>query len=167
MKDCSKCGENLELSCFYIRSDNGRPMSQCKRCDNKKTKKFIQDNKESRRRSDQEYYKKNKERINATSKAWKAANPEALRVYRNTRRAKKIGNGGNLTASEWRMIKASWLNRCASCGTKEKISLDHIVPISLGGPHSQENVQPLCGSCNSSKGAKAYSFLRTSLQRKL
>jgi hypothetical protein len=32
--------------------------------------------------------------------------------------------------------------------------IDHIVPISLGGPHSVDNLQCACRSCNASKNAK-------------
>jgi hypothetical protein len=42
---------------------------------------------------------------------------------------------------------------CAYCGKwHEKLTLDHIVPKSKGGPHySRFNIVPACFSCNSSK----------------
>lgn len=40
---------------------------------------------------------------------------------------------------------------CATCKTTERLSLDHIVPLSKGGPHDPSNWQCLCVSCNSSK----------------
>jgi hypothetical protein len=40
------------------------------------------------------------------------------------------------------------------CGSTENISLDHKKPYSLGGRHSRSNLQVLCRSCNSRKGAR-------------
>jgi hypothetical protein len=42
---------------------------------------------------------------------------------------------------------------CVKCGSKKYLTLDHIVPVSLGGVTSEENAQTLCRSCNSRKGA--------------
>jgi hypothetical protein len=43
---------------------------------------------------------------------------------------------------------------CLHCGTPERLSLDHIRPFSLGGRDTYDNLQTLCGPCNSSKGAR-------------
>ena len=43
---------------------------------------------------------------------------------------------------------------CAHCGTTESLTVDHIHPISRGGSDDPENLQILCSSCNSSKGAR-------------
>jgi hypothetical protein len=44
--------------------------------------------------------------------------------------------------------------KCKRCGKKRKLAIDHIFPLSLGGSNNLENLQLLCGSCNSSKGAR-------------
>ena len=43
---------------------------------------------------------------------------------------------------------------CAKCGSKKRLELDHIKPISMGGKDTLKNLQVLCKTCNLSKGAK-------------
>ncbi len=40
---------------------------------------------------------------------------------------------------------------CQSCGTTKKLTIDHIIPLNLGGTHDLSNFQTLCQSCNSRK----------------
>lgn len=44
--------------------------------------------------------------------------------------------------------------RCVQCGAVEDLTIDHIYPKSLGGAHTADNLQTLCRSCNSRKGAR-------------
>lgn len=44
-------------------------------------------------------------------------------------------------------------SECARCGTQEDLTLDHIIPFSHGGPHTEDNLRVLCRTCNSSRGA--------------
>lgn len=44
--------------------------------------------------------------------------------------------------------------RCVQCATHVDLSVDHIKPESKGGTLDFDNLQTLCRSCNSSKGAK-------------
>jgi 5-methylcytosine-specific restriction endonuclease McrA len=43
---------------------------------------------------------------------------------------------------------------CQSCGTRDDLAVDHLIPESKGGPMVMENLQTLCRSCNSSKGSR-------------
>lgn len=43
-------------------------------------------------------------------------------------------------------------NKCAFCGSSDKLAVDHIYPIVLGGDSSMDNLQVLCRACNSYKG---------------
>lgn len=45
--------------------------------------------------------------------------------------------------------KREWLaDKCAYCGSTEKLELDHIIPIFDGGTTIKENSQTLCRHCN-------------------
>lgn len=44
--------------------------------------------------------------------------------------------------------------RCVACGSDEDLTVDHIFPWSKGGSDELDNLQTLCGTCNSSKGAR-------------
>lgn len=55
------------------------------------------------------------------------------------------------TIDEWYDMLDFFEWTCAICFTTEKITKDHIIPISLGGSDGIENLQPLCRSCNTGK----------------
>jgi hypothetical protein len=44
--------------------------------------------------------------------------------------------------------------QCVTCGSGEYLTLDHIHPWSLGGSDDPSNLQTMCRSCNSRKGAR-------------
>ena len=43
---------------------------------------------------------------------------------------------------------------CKRCGSSDDLSVDHIVPQRHGGTDDYDNLQTLCRSCNSRKGAR-------------
>lgn len=44
--------------------------------------------------------------------------------------------------------------KCVVCGTSEDLTLDHVVPVALGGLNDMDNLQTMCRSHNSQKGIK-------------
>jgi 5-methylcytosine-specific restriction endonuclease McrA len=43
-------------------------------------------------------------------------------------------------------------NQCVYCGNRERLTLDHVVPRSLGGRDSWDNLVTACQACNAEKG---------------
>ena len=43
--------------------------------------------------------------------------------------------------------------RCVRCHSTEKLEVDHILPVALGGGNEDGNLQTLCFRCNRAKGA--------------
>lgn len=43
---------------------------------------------------------------------------------------------------------------CRHCGTGQDLTIDHIMPWSMGGADDEANLQTLCQPCNSRKGAR-------------
>ena len=58
--------------------------------------------------------------------------------------------------------------RCKGCNDHFRVrnmTVDHITPWSQGGSNAMENLQLLCGACNSTKGDRDMDYLTTQLKR--
>lgn len=42
-------------------------------------------------------------------------------------------------------------HKCVRCGSTDRLTVDHIIPIVRGGTNDEANLQTLCGPCNSGK----------------
>lgn len=82
----------------------------------------------------------------------KVRNKEKKRFYESVREFRLRGSAGSFTFKEWEDLKKKYDGQCPSCGEKEKLTIDHIKPISRGGDNSIDNIQPLCLRCNILKG---------------
>ena len=102
------------------------------------------------------WYLKDPQRHVEVSTAWRKANPEKVRASVRNRTALRKAAEGTHTAQEIIELldRQNW--ECAECGVslKEKRHIDHIVPLSRGGPNYISNLQGLCPTCNCSKNAR-------------
>lgn len=78
--------------------------------------------------------------------------------------ARAEGATGTCSHSDWLVLLGFYRNRCAKCrrpfvrysGDRKAakgglLTIDHIIPVRLGGANTPNNLQPLCLSCNTSK----------------
>ena len=88
-----------------------------------------------------------------TVKRWRERNAEVsrqrLRLANQKRKAAKLGQESRIvtTKDAARILNSA----CVNCGDRDKIQIDHIIPLSRGGRHAIGNLQPLCSFCNLSK----------------
>ena len=120
---------------------------------------WYHDDKDRKKEVQRQYRISHPEKGRGRFKRWLLGNPGKLREYDQNRRALKKGNGGKITSEEWTMLMEKYGYKCLCCGRNDvKLTLDHIVPLVKGGLNTIDNAQPLCGSCNSSKGTKIIDY---------
>lgn len=73
---------------------------------------------------------------------------------RETRKRSIIKEFGSHSIAEWKELLKKHNNSCAHCGATQRITRDHIIPLSKGGTDLISNIQPLCHSCNCKKHNK-------------
>ena len=183
MKQSTKCKHIKPHSEFSkdSRSSSGL-LSRCKECMReykrnwsknnpekvvKYSKNWSKNNPEKRKESANNWYyrnkesenyksklraRENKEKIAIRKKHWAKNNPEKIRAQTERRRIRKLQNKEYLiTEKEYKKL---YLQPCVYCGSKKRITMDHVIPISRGGTHGIGNLVPACLSCNSSKRDK-------------
>ena len=139
-----------------------------------RSRAWYENNKQRTSENVKSYREQNSEWVKWYQKTWASANRDKRRSSykkwgqsekgktsissRNSRRKARLrGATGSHSANEWNELKQNCNYTCNMCNTKEpdiKLTRDHIITVSKGGSDSIENIQPLCGSCNSKKKDK-------------
>lgn len=115
--------------------------------------RYLKDREGYKRRS-QQWRERNRDKDSEGSRRWQRENPVAKRAIKHQRRARKQANGGSYTVQEWNELCARYDHRCLCCGEHKPLTVDHVLPLSLGGDNTINNLQPLCLACNVRKHAK-------------
>jgi len=189
-KRCTKCKEVKVVSEFHRCSKNGDGLKcRCKDCRAEYARDYMATynpayykvHREEIKAAANHYYKENTEQVcermrdycreyaednRSRALRWAKDNRERFRENQRAYRHRRRSNGGSHTVEEWLALCATYDGKCARCGAEEQ-TLDHIVPVLLGGSNDIENIQPLCRSCNSSKGAKVLDYRRSTVDRVL
>lgn len=70
-------------------------------------------------------------------------------VHRRTTTQRGYGSGWQKLSRELRVGRV-----CAICGSDYDLTVDHVVPQSLGGTHARSNLQVMCRACHGRHGAR-------------
>lgn len=96
-----------------------------------------------------------KERSRERNRKWLAEHRDLDHQKRRNRRARIKEADGKFTTQEWNDLRNDYGHRCAYCNRPmDRLTADHIIPLTRGGTNGIENIVPACHSCNSSKNAK-------------
>lgn len=58
-------------------------------------------------------------------------------------------------------------HKCLKCGTRENLTVDHIIPKSRGGNNSFVNLQTLCLKCNAEKKDNIIQYSNSKATKKM
>ena len=112
-------------------------------------------------------YLKNPDASKAYSKEHRSRRKDLHAVYAENKRVRKMNGDGRLSSNLVGLLLTEQGSRCPYCLNDLRvtgINLDHYMPLALGGPHQDSNIQLTCPHCNSRKRAKdPLDFLREML----
>ena len=168
MKTCSKCKESKALDCFTSRRDapDGL-MYSCKNCSNARSKEYRSGNQAKCAEYQRIYRVERQDEVRqrvqryiasperrATLTKYRKAHPEVFRIANHLRRARVAQNTIEVVPNDILSILVDlYGNSCMYPGCERvDLTLDHIIPVSKGGPHAFDNFQILCKYHNTSKG---------------
>lgn len=129
---------------------------------------------------DAQYTRENPDKISEYNKRWRRenpgratelwrewckANPERAREIDARHRAKRRAAMSSTTVGpvSYRQVLEDFGMVCHICDTEiadmDDLHFDHVIPLSRGGPHVQENIRPAHADCNRRKSDKLMSEL--------
>lgn len=152
-KECRTCGEVKPLPSFpKCKSGIGGRRSRCTECSRIQWKEYREKNRDKYLFKIRKWRLANPEKQLESQRKWKLRNPQKDKVYQNQRKARLENLRDDLTHAQWESTVKHFNYSCALSGDKEKITMDHFIPISSGkGGTYDGNVYPITSKLNNSK----------------
>lgn len=76
------------------------------------------------------------------------------RISNSKRRATKVTTASETIDTHIESLLLTPNQKCPYCQEMNKLSIDHIIPLSKGGTHTEDNIELVCLPCNLRKGNK-------------
>lgn len=115
---------------------------------------YYQHNRDRIRAWHQEYGKQNRSVLRERLKDWRRTPRGRFSQAQESRKRRirlKSCHRSSYTLDQVQGLYQAFEHSCTYCGSIEKLTLDHFLPISKGGSDCLGNLIPACGQCNSSK----------------
>ena len=119
------------------------------------SRRWHEEHPEKVREVQRNYYQRNKEARLENSRRWRHNNPDQVARQNEARRAREAGAA--VEVIDYQRIYKRDRDICYLCGQKVKKAerhLDHVIPLSRGGSHSEDNLRVTHAKCNLLKGTK-------------
>ena len=155
-KVCPKCHCIKSVSNFHKSkqfNDGLRPW--CKACVSNYNKSRYKNKSDEIRNKVNEYRMANAQAVKIRKKVWATANAEIINIRVQNRNFGK--KGGQISFNIRQVLRLEQGNKCSGCLrslSEHGDHLGHVFPLSLGGEHSDSNMQLLCPLCNIRKSNK-------------
>lgn len=118
---------------------------------------YIAANKNRKREYDRIRHKSIAQQVSARAAAWNAKNKDRrsaiVKAYDGRRRSQVSGGVSGPQIKAW-LDQASKVCHWCGCDCSGRFHVDHIIPLSKGGPHELDNLAISCPPCNLRKNAK-------------
>jgi 5-methylcytosine-specific restriction endonuclease McrA len=120
-------------------------------------KEYSKKNQHIIRRAGYRYFRRHKHIVHERNKAYRQTHMDKVLYWIRRRKVAHLKAKGSHTLRQWTKLRRKTGGICPCCKKNvglERLTPDHIVPLVRGGADYIWNIQPLCKSCNSSKGAR-------------
>jgi 5-methylcytosine-specific restriction endonuclease McrA len=174
MRCCGACRESFPLETFGWKDRAaGKRLAACPPCLAARQRRYYAANPDRVKARTYQWNKANRETFNAVHRnyiagseeqrrkkaardyAWARANPTKIAGYMQRRRAaKRVSEVAPVDRAAIIVRDGGICYLCGSKPTGRNLTLDHVIPLALGGPHVAWNLRVACRSCNGRKGAR-------------
>lgn len=119
----------------------------------------------ARRAARRAYYVSTTDRARTYNREYKQAHPLVVREHRSRQRSRRHGGQTDFVIYEAILRRDGYVcHICKGAVLPEQLHFDHIIPLSKGGSHTEDNIAVAHSACNNRKNAKVAAETRKPAQ---